>query len=154
MGLDKQAEKCYNTDKDDSVRCASVERRDPGQVGTAELAYLGDAAIELWVRMRLIGQGYAGAGRLNKLATDYVRASAQAQAVRRILPLLSEEEEALFRRGRNSHCGSVPKHAEVMEYRYATGFETLCGWLWLNGREARMYELLEEAYRAESENES
>lgn len=131
-----------------------MESTDLGQIGTAELAYLGDAAIELWVRMRLISKGYAGAGRLNKLATDYVRASAQAQAVRRILPMLDEAEQAVFRRGRNSHCGSVPKKAQVMEYRYATGFETLCGWLHINGRQTRMEELLEAAYPNDSEAES
>lgn len=130
-----------------------MECRDLGQIGTAELAYLGDAAIELWVRMHLIEKGYAGAGRLNKLATDYVRASAQSEAVRRILPMLDEIEQGVFRRGRNSHCGSVPKHAEVMQYRYATGFETLCGWLWLNGRQERMTELLNAAYPAQSETE-
>lgn len=131
-----------------------MERSDLGQIGTAELAYLGDAAIELWVRLHLIEKGYAGAGRLNKLATDYVRASAQSEAVRRILPMLDEAEEAVFRRGRNSHCGSVPKRAQVMEYRYATGFETLCGWLYLGGRQARMNELLEAAYPSETDIES
>lgn len=131
-----------------------MERTDLGQIGTAELAYLGDAAIELWVRTRLISKGYAGAGRLNKLATDYVRASAQSDAVRRILPMLDEAEQGAFRRGRNSHCGSVPKRAEVMQYRYATGFEALCGWLYINGRQDRMNELLEAAYPSETESES
>lgn len=130
-----------------------VERKDLGQIGTAELAYLGDAAIELWVRMHLIEKGYAGAGRLNKLATDYVRATAQSDAVRRILPMLDDEEEAVFRRGRNSHCGSVPKRAEVMQYRYATGFEALCGWLWIGNRRDRMNELLEAAYPSDIETE-
>ena len=118
------------------------------QVGNAELAYLGDAAIELWVRAHLISEGYTGAGRLNQLAVGYVRAEAQCEAVRKLLPLLSEEEQAVFRRGRNSHCGSVPKHAEVMQYRYATGFETLCGWLWLSGQQNRMEELLNAAYHS------
>lgn len=127
---------------------------DLGQIGTAELAYLGDAVIELWVRSHLIAQGYAGAGRLNRLASDYVRASAQSDAVRRILPMLDEAEQAAFRRGRNSHCGSVPKHAEVMQYRYATGFETLCGWLYVKGDEKRISELLEAAYPSDTESES
>lgn len=120
------------------------------QIGTAELAYLGDAVIELWVRAYLIRSGHSGAGRLNGLATDYVKAQAQSEAVRRVLPRLDETEQSVFRRGRNSHCGSVPKRAEVMQYRYATGFEALCGWLWLNGRTERMDYLLKIAYELDS----
>lgn len=131
---------------------------EPGLMKTADLAYLGDAVIELWVRERLLQMGVCGSGRLNKRALGYVKATAQAEAVRNLFPLLSEEESALWRRGRNSHCGSVPKSAEVSEYRSATGLEVLCGWLWLSGKRERLAFLLEAGYRpmeaAETESQT
>ena len=113
-----------------------------GQMKTADLAYLGDAVIELWVRERLLQKGVCGSGRLNKAALCYVKATAQAAAVNVLLPILSEEETAIWKRGRNSHCGSVPKSANVAEYRAATGLEVLCGWLRLLGNTARIDEIL------------
>ena len=117
-----------------------------GQMKTADLAYLGDAVIELWVRERLLHKGVCGSGRLNRAALCYVKATAQAAAVTVLLPLLSEEETAVWKRGRNSHCGSVPKSANVAEYRAATGLEVLCGWLRLSDRQARIDELLTAGY--------
>ena len=117
-----------------------------GQMKTADLAYLGDSVIELWVRERLLQKGVCGSGRLNKAALYYVKATAQAAAVNVLLPFLSEEETAIWKRGRNSHCGSVPKSANVAEYRAATGLEVLCGWLRLMGRDARVDEILTMGY--------
>ncbi len=119
---------------------------EPGQMKTEDLAYLGDAVIELWVRRRLLDKGVCGAGRLNKAALCYVKATAQAAAVNVLLPMLTEEETAVWKRGRNSHCGSVPKSANVAEYRAATGLETLCGWLALSDRQVRVDELLAAGY--------
>lgn len=118
-----------------------------GQMKTADLAYLGDAVIELWVRERLLRMGVCGSGRLNRAALCYVKATAQAAAVTALLPMLSEEEAAIWKRGRNSHCGSVPKSANVAEYRAATGLEVLCGWLELMGRQDRIDALLTAGYR-------
>ena len=117
-----------------------------GQMKTADLAYLGDAVIELWVRERLLQMGVCGSGRLNKAALCYVKATAQAAAVLELLPLLTEEETAIWKRGRNSHCGSIPKSANVAEYRAATGLEVLCGWLRLEGRNQRIEQLLAAGY--------
>ncbi len=117
-----------------------------GLMKTEDLAYLGDAVIELWVRERLLAKGICTSGRLNKAALCYVKATAQAAAVGHILPLLSEEETAIWKRGRNSHCGSVPKSANVAEYRAATGLEVLCGWLRLSGEEDRIGQLLSAGY--------
>lgn len=125
---------------------------DPGQMKTADLAYLGDAVIELWVRERLLHKGVCGSGRLNKAALCYVKATAQAQAVTHLLPLLTEEEHSVWKRGRNSHCGSVPKSANVAEYRAATGLEVLCGWLRLSGRQERIGELLTAGYLPMEDN--
>lgn len=121
------------------------------QMKTADLAYLGDAVIELWVRERLLKKGICGSGRLNRAALCYVKATAQAAAVLDLLPLLTEEEAAIWKRGRNSHCGSVPKSANVAEYRAATGLEVLCGWLKLSNRQERIEELLTIGYRSMEE---
>lgn len=114
------------------------------------LAYLGDSVMELYVREKLIKGGLSGAGELNERAHEYVRATRQAEAFRRIEALLSEEEAGIYRRGRNSgHTRNLPKSATVAEYRCATGFEALLGWLYLSGREERIGELLKTAYEAE-----
>ncbi|MBQ3125988.1 MAG: hypothetical protein IJC15_02865 [Clostridia bacterium] len=117
----------------------------------AALAYLGDAVCELCVRELLVGFGCASSARLNKFALDFVRAGAQAEAVRRILPVLDEAESALFRRGRNHTIPNVPKSATMQEYRHATGFEVLLGGLYTDGRQERMRELFALAYAPEIE---
>ena len=121
-------------------------------VSAAALAYLGDAVIELMVRERLVSAGYSSSKALNARALDFVRAAAQAQAMERLLPLLSEEEEGAFRRGRNIGHTNTPKRATVAEYRNATGMEALFGYLHMMKNEARITELFEIAYPKEAEN--
>ena len=117
---------------------------------TAALAYLGDAVIELYVRERLVAAGYTTSGALNQKALDYVRAGAQAEAMQKILPLLAEDEAAAFRRGRNTGHGNVPRGATVAQYRAATGMEVLAGYLHVQGKHARLCELLDAGYAFES----
>ena len=117
---------------------------------TASLAYLGDCVLELCVRQYLVRQGFSSSASLNKRALEYVRATAQAEAMKRILPVLTEEEEAAFRRGRNMGHTNTPKSATVAEYRAATGMETLFGWLHLAGRAERIAELFALAYELEA----
>ena len=116
---------------------------------TASLAYLGDCVLELCVRELLVRSGLSSSARLNREALEYVRASKQARAMERILPYLSEEEAAIFRRGRNIGHTNTPKSATVAEYRNATGMEALFGWLHLAGRRERIEELFLLAYRNE-----
>lgn len=113
---------------------------------TAALAYLGDCIIERCVRERLVKRGFSSSATLNKRALEYVRASAQAEAMKNILPLLSEEESAVFHRGRNVGHTSVPRSATVAEYRAATGMEALFGYLHLADRQERIAELFDAAY--------
>ena len=127
---------------------------EPNLVKTEDLAYLGDAVMELWVRERLLSRGICGSGRLNSEALRYVKATAQAEAVNQLLPYLNEQELSVWKRGRNSHCGSVPKSAKVSQYRAATGLEVLCGWLWLRGEKDRIQFLLEMGYRSAEEGVS
>lgn len=119
---------------------------------TAALAYLGDGVIEMCVRQRLVMQGYSSSSKLNKLALEYVRAACQAQAMKRIIPLLTEEEDAVFHRGRNIGHTNTPKSATVAEYRVATGMEALFGYLHLAGRQDRIAELFDLAYPTEENN--
>lgn len=110
------------------------------------LAYLGDAVMELFVRERLVKTGISDVGKLNRMAADYVRAIVQSAALDRILPLLSEEEVALYKRGRNVHGISAPRSATIGEYRRATGMEALFGGLYLEGKTDRARLLFEAAY--------
>ena len=110
------------------------------------LAYLGDAVLEVQTRKRLLSLGITDVGKLNKLALHYVRAVDQSAAVERILPHLTEDEEAAYKRGRNSHGVSAPKSATVAEYRRATGMETLFGYLHVTGQADRIDALFRLGY--------
>lgn len=119
---------------------------------THALAYLGDSVIETQVREHLVRSGVSSSAKLNKKALEFVRAQAQAEAMKRLLPHLSEEEEAVFKRGRNLGHSSTPKSATVAEYRAATGMEALFGYLYLAGRTERITELFTLAYPDAEEN--
>lgn len=118
-------------------------------ISTPALAYLGDCVIEQLVRRTLVLSGIGTSKNLNKRALEYVSAPAQAAAVKNILELLTEEEEAYFRRGRNIGHTNTPKSATVAEYRAATGMETLFGYLNLTEQNERAEELFSKAYALE-----
>lgn len=119
----------------------------PTQISVAALAYLGDCVIELCVRSRLVEAGLSTSAHLNAAALSYVRAGAQAEAMKRLHPHLTEEEERYFHRGRNAgHTKNVPKSATVSEYRSATGMEVLFGFLHASGQTERIGELFMLAY--------
>ena len=115
-------------------------------VSTAALAYLGDAVIEKCVRRRLVESGLSSSKALNAAALSFVRAGAQAAAMQRITPHLTEEEVAVFHRGRNVGHTRTPNNATVAEYRAATGMEALFGYLHLKGESDRVRELFALAY--------
>lgn len=117
------------------------------ELSTEALAYLGDSVLEIRVREKLVKEGISSSGDLNRASLAYVKASEQAAAMRRILPILSEEEEQVFKRGRNMSGGNVPKSATMSEYRTATGMEVLFGYLHYLGRAERIDELFEIAYQ-------
>ena len=106
------------------------------------LAHLGDSVFEVMVRSWLILQGKAKAKDLHRATVQYVAAPAQARLLQHILPLLTEEEADVFRRGRNTAPHSIPKAASRGDYQAATGLEALFGWLYLQGRTERLNELL------------
>ncbi len=113
------------------------------QLSGATLAYLGDAVIEIMVREYIIRLGITDPGKLNAVAKKFVSAKAQSAGVEHILTHLSEEETAVYKRGRNAHGISVPRSATVAEYRRATGLEALFAYLHLSGERERLRELFE-----------
>ncbi|MBP3539370.1 MAG: ribonuclease III [Oscillospiraceae bacterium] len=105
------------------------------------LAHIGDGVYELLVRTMLCTQGHSAVQQLHKLTVAQVNAPAQAAAVKKILPGLSDEELAVYKRGRNAKVNSIPQKASEAEYHAATGLEALFGWLYLRGRRDRISEL-------------
>ena len=106
----------------------------------ASLAYLGDAVMEVLVRQMLVKRGIGNAGKLSAMSLDYVRATNQSRGLEGLLPHLTEEENAVYHRGRNA-AGAHPTSASVNDYRRATGLEALFGYLHLKGDTARLDEL-------------
>lgn len=119
----------------------NMERGQLLNLSSLGLAHLGDSVFEVMVRSWLCLYGKAKAKDLHRATVAYVAAPAQAARLERILPLLSEEEMDVFRRGRNTAPHSVPKAASRSEYQAATGLEALFGWLYLQGRTQRLNEL-------------
>lgn len=106
------------------------------------LAYIGDAVYELVIRTLLVKHGNAQTNWLHKKASSLVKASAQAEMIEKLLPVLTEEEEAVYRRGRNAKSYTMAKNATMSDYRKATGFEALMGYLYLKEDLGRMIELI------------
>ena len=112
-------------------------------ISSIGLAHMGDAVYELLVRTWLCAHGKATGKGLHRATVARVAAPAQARQMERMLPLLTEEELAIYRRGRNAHVHAVPKHATAGEYAKATGLECLFGALFLTGQTTRINELFE-----------
>lgn len=131
-----------------------IERpADPLSLPALTLAYLGDTVYDLYVRTALAENLRLPMRALHLEAAKHVCAAGQAQAYRRIADHLTESEQAAFRRGRNAHSATVPKHADVRDYRVATGFEALLGHLYLLGEDERIGELMRLALQIEPEKE-
>lgn len=107
------------------------------------LAFVGDAVLELLVRSKLVGTTRLQPNRLHTVATHYVSAKAQSQELAVLEPLLTEQEAAVLRRGKNASKATVAKHATVQEYRASTGLECLLGWLYLQGCNDRIQTLFD-----------
>ena len=132
-------------------RALSYPVEDPRQIPALNLAYVGDTVYDLYVRAYLIHTRPETVHSLHLLSARMVCAQGQARAFFALEPLLTEEELAVYRRGRNAHSGTVPRNANVMDYRVATGLETLLGHLWVLGREERIDELMAIAVQVNEE---
>lgn len=106
------------------------------------LAYIGDSVHTLYIREEILKRGDRKAHDLHVLCSRYVKAASQARAIHLLMPELTEEEIEIYKRGRNAKSATVPKNAEVADYRAATGFEALVGVLYLNEKHERLYDIL------------
>lgn len=115
------------------------------------LAYLGDGVYELVIRTILVKEGNCPVHQLHRRASSLVKAGAQSAMMERLLPLLNQEEEGIYKRGRNAHSPTMAKNATMADYRRATGFEALMGYLFLKEDFARLVELIRAGIPREEE---
>ena len=121
----------------------NMDRRAINQISALGLAHCGDAVFELLVRGWLCQHGKATGKGLHQATIQLVRAEHQAACAEKILPMLTEEELAVFRRGRNAQVHSIPSHASRAQYSTATALEALFGWLYLGGQRQRASDLFD-----------
>lgn len=122
--------------------CFGEENQDIRTYSPLTLAYIGDAIYDLVIRTVLVGRGNAPVNTLHRQASSMVKAEAQKASFHQIEPLLSEEEKSVYRRGRNAKSYTTAKNASVGDYRIATGFEALLGYLYLTGQMERLLYLV------------
>ena len=123
-----------------------LKEMDPRPYSPLALAYMGDAVYELIVRTMVINHGSIRVNKMHKKSASLVNAGTQAEMIRLILEELTEEETAVYKRGRNAKSVTTAKHATVVDYRTATGFEALCGYLYLTGRLERLVTLISHGF--------
>jgi len=111
------------------------------ELSSLALAFVGDAVYNLFIRTMVVGSGKKVKD-LHLEAVKYVRASAQAEALKKIEKYLTPEERHIVRMARNAKVNTVPKNADIMDYHYSTGFEALLGYLYLSGKNDRLNKIL------------
>ena len=119
-----------------------LENQDLRSYSPLTLAYIGDGIYELIIRTVLVRKGNCPVNQLHKKASSLVKAASQSAIMEVIEEKLTEEEHNIYRRGRNAHSPTMAKHATMADYRRATGFEALMGYLYLKGDYTRMIELV------------
>ena len=123
----------------------------PGELAPLILAHIGDAIYEVVIRTITLSKGNRPVEKVHKEAISYVNAKTQADAADLLLPMLTEEEADIYRRGRNAKANTKAKNASIGDYRKATGFEALMGYLYLKGETDRMLELIKASVLQEKE---
>lgn len=131
-GLNAYIKKQFGLDQDVDIRTVSP----------LTLAYIGDGIYELVVRSVMVARTNTRAGLLHRQTSQLVKAEAQSKMMDILLPQLTPEEESVYRRGRNAKSPTMAKNASVGDYRRATGFEALMGYLYLTDRTERLVELV------------
>ncbi len=118
-----------------------IEKKNINTYSALTLAYIGDAIFDLVIRSIIVGRGNTKPAKLHYKASRIVKASSQALMIEAIKEQLSEEEISIYKKGLNAKPATTAKNASYKEYRKATGFETLLGYLYLNGNMSRIYEI-------------
>lgn len=124
------------------LRRLEIEPKDIKTYSPLRLAFLGDNVFDLFIRYMTVANGNTPVNQYHRKVTAYVKAQGQVQFYEKIKDVLTEEEQAVFKRGRNAKTVHVPKHANREEYATATGLETLVGYLFLKGDGQRLMELM------------
>lgn len=121
-----------------------LKKVDVNSYSPLALAYIGDAVYEILVRTKVMNHGSTQVNNMHKKSSGLVNAGTQAEIIRKLIEEeeLTQEETAVYKRGRNAKSATTAKHAAVIDYRTATGFEALCGWLYLNGDLKRLVTLV------------
>ncbi len=119
-----------------------IKDKDIKSFSPLTLAYIGDAVYEIVIRTVIVEKGNTSVNKLHYHTSSLVKAAAQKEALTVILPFLTEEEETVYKRGRNAKSNTSAKNASMTDYRIATGFEALIGFLYLSGRNERLLELI------------
>lgn len=119
------------------------------QYSPLTLAFIGDAVFEVFVRRRIVMAFNMPVNKLNSRSTALVKAQAQSRMIRRLKEELTETEYSVYKRGRNAKSNTSAKNASIKDYRRATGFEALIGYLYLDGQTQRLTELMERAVSEE-----
>lgn len=123
----------------DDLRIRKFSRDEARMLNSLQLALIGDGVFEVFIRNYILAQNTAlSANKIHVKAIGYVKAKSQAYIMHEIEQLLDEEEEGVYKRGRNAKSPTVPKNAEIRDYRMATGFEALIGYLYLIGDKDRL----------------
>lgn len=126
----------------DQLDIEKLKKEDIQMMNPLVLAYIGDAVYDMYIRTYIVTISRRNVNELNKMAVKLVKASAQAEIARFLETELTEVEDRILKRGRNQKSSSVAKNASVGDYRLATGFESLIGWLYLNDNFERMDQLI------------
>lgn len=124
----------------------TVSEKQAREMNPLVLAYIGDSVQMLYVRTRTALETGCKAGVLHKAVSQEVKAHTQAVAAERVLPMLTQDEEGVFRRAKNSHTNNIAKNATSVDYRRATGLEALIGYLYITGQGDRLKEIVAAAY--------
>ncbi len=150
-GLDHGKENGQDTGRGAWKEALLLMDRDITEYSPLQLAYVGDAVYEIVVRIMVLNHDGNQMNLLHRHSSDLVKASAQAALYLAAEEILTEEEKAVYRRGRNAHSGTMPKNATMKDYRMATGLEALIGYLFLLKREDRLREILAFGFRKTGE---
>ena len=124
------------------AKALKLETVDPRTYSPLVLAYIGDAVYELLIRTKVINHGSMQVNKMHKKSASLVKAETQANIIKAIQDDLTEEELAVYKRGRNAKSATTAKHATMIDYRMATGFEALIGYLYLRARHDRLLDLI------------
>ena len=126
--------------------CFACKEQDINSYSPLTLAYIGDDVYDLIVRTVVVERGNRAANTLHKTTSNLVKAQTQAQLVEAIMEMLSDQEQSVYRRGRNAKSYTSAKNASIGDYRKATGLEALLGYLYLTDRMDRVLELMKEGF--------